>query len=117
MFSLSQGKHVTPLTGLQRLQEGGLLCCCMLATFILLALSSFNPADPGWSQTSYQGDIHNLTGAVGAWLADVLFYFLVIPPISSLLLQHWPVGCYLNACISWLRLIISQLDCAWWDFY
>ncbi|BDM64427.1 DNA translocase FtsK [Shewanella sp. NFH-SH190041] len=75
MFSLSQGKHVTPLTGLQRLQEGGLLCCCMLATFILLALSSFNPADPGWSQTSYQGDIHNLTGAVGAWLADVLFYF------------------------------------------
>ncbi|MCL1037915.1 DNA translocase FtsK 4TM domain-containing protein [Shewanella submarina] len=72
---MSQGTRVNTLTGLQRLQEGGLLITCMLATFILLALSSFHPADPGWSQTSYQGEIHNLTGAVGAWLADVLFYF------------------------------------------
>ncbi|MGI2261427.1 DNA translocase FtsK 4TM domain-containing protein [Shewanella sp. GXUN23E] len=72
---MSQGTRVNTLTGLQRLQEGGLLITCMLATFILLALSSFHPSDPGWSQTSYQGEIQNLTGAVGAWVADVLLYF------------------------------------------
>lgn len=75
MLGLSQGTRVNTLTGLQRLQEGGLLITCMVAAFLLLALSSFHPSDPGWSQTSYQGEIHNLTGAVGAWLADVLFYF------------------------------------------
>ncbi|MCF1430093.1 MAG: DNA translocase FtsK 4TM domain-containing protein [Shewanella sp.] len=72
---MSQGTRVNTLTGTQRLQEGGLLITCILATFILLALTSFNPSDPGWSQTSYQGEIQNLAGSVGAWVADVLFYF------------------------------------------
>ncbi|MGE4262463.1 DNA translocase FtsK 4TM domain-containing protein [Shewanella sp.] len=72
---MSQGKSVRTLSGLQRLQEGGLILCCMLAVYVLLALSSFNPSDPGWSQTNFQGTVSNLTGKVGAWIADVLFYF------------------------------------------
>lgn len=72
---MSQGKSVRTLSGLQRLQEGGLILCCMLAVYVLLALSSFNPSDPGWSQTNFQGAVSNLTGKVGAWVADVLFYF------------------------------------------
>ena len=75
VFRLSQENRVMTLNGIQRLQEGGLLLCCMLAAFILLALASFNPADPGWSQSSYHGDITNLAGSVGAWIADVLLYF------------------------------------------
>jgi len=72
---LSQGNSVRTLSGLQRLLEGGLILCCMIAIYILLALGSFHPGDPGWSQSNYQGEIENVTGAVGAWLADVLFYF------------------------------------------
>ncbi|ARD22501.1 DNA translocase FtsK [Shewanella japonica] len=72
---MSQGNSLQTLSGLQRLLEGGLIICCMTATYILLALSSFDPNDPGWSQSHYQGEISNLTGAVGAWTADVLFYF------------------------------------------
>ncbi|QIR14694.1 DNA translocase FtsK [Shewanella aestuarii] len=72
---MTQGNSVKTLSGLQRLLEGGLIFCCMIATYILLALSSFNPNDPGWSQSHFQGEIHNWTGAVGAWTADVLFYF------------------------------------------
>ena len=72
---MSQGNSVNTLSGLQRLLEGGLILCCMVATYILIALTSFSPADPGWSQSNYQGQIENLTGAVGAWLADILFYF------------------------------------------
>ncbi|MGZ9898196.1 DNA translocase FtsK [Shewanella gaetbuli] len=72
---MTQGNSLKTLSGLQRLLEGGLIFCCMVATYILLALSSFSPNDPGWSQSHYQGEIHNWTGAVGAWTADVLFYF------------------------------------------
>ncbi|ASP50086.1 cell division protein FtsK [Cognaticolwellia beringensis] len=40
--------------------------------FIMLALFSFDPADPGWSQTGYQSPVRNLGGAVGAYLSDLL---------------------------------------------
>ncbi|UJF20944.1 DNA translocase FtsK 4TM domain-containing protein [Shewanella sp. OMA3-2] len=72
---MTQGNNLKTLSGVQRLLEGGLIFCCMIATYILLALSSFSPNDPGWSQSHFQGKIQNWTGAVGAWTADVLFYF------------------------------------------
>ncbi|ESE43319.1 DNA translocase FtsK [Shewanella decolorationis] len=75
---MSQGNSVRTLSGLQRLLEGGLIICCVLATYILLALASFSPSDPGWSQSHFQGDIKNWTGAVGAWIADILLYFFGI---------------------------------------
>ncbi|MCH4294437.1 DNA translocase FtsK 4TM domain-containing protein [Shewanella sp. 3B26] len=72
---MSQGNRVHSLSGLQRLLEGGLIICSMLAIYILLALTSFSASDPGWSQSNYQGHIQNLGGAVGAWIADILYYF------------------------------------------
>ena len=45
-----------------------------LALFLLLALLSFDPADPSWSQTGYQTSIHNYAGPIGAWLADLLLF-------------------------------------------
>ncbi|WP_372873034.1 DNA translocase FtsK [Shewanella sp.] len=72
---MSQGNRVHSLSGLQRLLEGGLIICSMLAIYILLALTSFSASDPGWSQSNYQGQIQNLGGAVGAWIADILYYF------------------------------------------
>jgi S-DNA-T family DNA segregation ATPase FtsK/SpoIIIE len=88
-FHLSKANSVKTLTGVQRLLEGGLIICCMLATYVLLALSSFHSSDPGWSQSHFEGEILNLTGAVGAWCADVLFYFFgytayLIPIIMAL---------------------------------
>ncbi|WP_228729979.1 DNA translocase FtsK [Shewanella avicenniae] len=73
---MSQGNSIKTLSGLQRLQEIGLIACAVIAVYILLSLGSFNPSDPGWSQSQFSGEIKNLTGAVGAWTADVLFYFL-----------------------------------------
>jgi len=60
------------LNGVQRLLEAGLLVSCVFAMFIMMALFSFDPADPGWSQTGYQTPIRNLGGAVGAYLSDLL---------------------------------------------
>ena len=60
------------LNGIQRLLEAGLLVTCVFAMFMMLALFSFDPADPGWSQTGYDSPIRNLGGAVGAYISDLL---------------------------------------------
>ncbi len=60
------------LTGVQRLLEAGLLFFTVFAMFMMLALFSFDPADPGWAQTGYQSQVRNLGGAVGAYLSDLL---------------------------------------------
>jgi S-DNA-T family DNA segregation ATPase FtsK/SpoIIIE len=59
------------LTGVQRLLEAGLLFFTVFAMFMMLALFSFDPADPGWAQTGYQSPVRNLGGAVGAYLSDL----------------------------------------------
>lgn len=62
------------MSGVQRVLEVGLLLCGAFAIFLFLALASFNPADPSWSQTAYEGSIHNAAGAIGAWFADALLF-------------------------------------------
>ena len=42
-----------------------------LALFLLVALLSYHPADPGWSSSGGGGQVHNLIGVIGAWIADV----------------------------------------------
>jgi len=60
------------LTGVQRILEAGLLFFTVFAMFMMLALFSFDPADPGWAQTGYQTQVRNLGGAVGAYISDLL---------------------------------------------
>src|SRR5690554_5007760 len=62
------------MSGVQRVLEVGLILCGAFAIFLFLALASFNPADPSWSQTGYEGTIHNAAGAIGAWFADALLF-------------------------------------------
>lgn len=47
-----------------------------VAAYLLLALLSYNPADPGWSHTGESTQIHNFAGAFGAWFADLGLYLL-----------------------------------------
>ena len=72
---MTQGNTNTKLTGVQRLFEGGLVLSCMFATLVLIALASFNPLDSGWSQSSSGDKVTNVTGPIGAWIADILLYF------------------------------------------
>ncbi len=62
------------LNGSQRLKESGLILAFLSSIFLAIALFSFNPADPSWSQTAWGADIHNAGGLLGAWLADTLFF-------------------------------------------
>jgi DNA segregation ATPase FtsK/SpoIIIE, S-DNA-T family len=56
------------------LREVALLVLGAAAAYLLIALVSFNPADPGWSHTGSGLRVSNLGGRVGAWFADVFFY-------------------------------------------
>ena len=69
---MTETSQFSKLSGMQRLLEAGLLFSCVFAMFVMLALFSFDPADPGWSQTGYQTPVRNLGGAVGAYFSDLL---------------------------------------------
>ncbi len=62
------------LSGIQRLKECGLILTVLASILLAVALFTFNPADPSWSQTAWGSDIQNGGGIVGAWVADTLFF-------------------------------------------
>ncbi|MEZ9341430.1 DNA translocase FtsK 4TM domain-containing protein [Vibrio cyclitrophicus] len=62
------------LNGSQRLRECSLILGVLFSILLAVALLTFSPADPSWSQTAWGGDIQNAGGYVGAWLADTLFF-------------------------------------------
>lgn len=62
------------LNGIQRLKESVLILAVLLSVFFSVALLTFSPADPSWSQTAWGGELHNAGGYIGAWIADTLFF-------------------------------------------
>lgn len=72
----TEDKEVTlrKLSSGRRLLEALLILVAIFAIYLMVALLSFNPSDPSWSQTAWHEPIHNLGGAPGAWLADTLFF-------------------------------------------
>ncbi|MGJ8670137.1 MAG: DNA translocase FtsK [Oceanococcus sp.] len=52
-------------------REAVLLTAAFIALFLVLALVSYDRADPGWSSTGINLPPHNLGGLIGAWIADI----------------------------------------------
>ena len=69
-------RHHTPMSSQagQRCREGIFILCMAAAIFLLIALITYQPADPGWSHTAITHHIANAGGRVGAWLADLFLY-------------------------------------------
>ncbi|MFM4647782.1 DNA translocase FtsK [Aeromonas bivalvium] len=87
---MAEKKLFTPLSGTQRIFEAVLIAITLLAAYLLLALLTYHPADPGWSQTSWQGEVKNLAGSAGAWIADITMFTFgafsyLVPPLMVLL--------------------------------
>ena len=61
---------------LRGLREGALLVFGVIALYLLVALVTYHPGDPGWSYTGDGDGIRNLGGTAGAWFADVALYLL-----------------------------------------
>ncbi|MGM0858393.1 MAG: DNA translocase FtsK [Pseudomonadota bacterium] len=57
-------------------RDGVVVALLAICTFLLLALFSYSPSDPGWSSQGPETAVNNWMGPVGAWLADVLYSLL-----------------------------------------
>nr|WP_241263141.1 DNA translocase FtsK [Parahaliea mediterranea] len=55
------------------MREGAFIGVSAICLYLLLALLTYSPRDPGWSATGSGGQIANAGGPTGAWLADVAF--------------------------------------------
>ncbi|MBT8143293.1 MAG: DNA translocase FtsK 4TM domain-containing protein, partial [Gammaproteobacteria bacterium] len=44
-----------------------------VAVVLLGALATYDPSDPGFSFTGQAGEVNNIAGPAGAWIADVLY--------------------------------------------
>jgi len=56
------------------LREGALYVFGAVACYLLVALVTYHPNDPGWSQSGAVPGVANAGGRAGAWLADLLLY-------------------------------------------
>jgi len=64
-------------TAVQRvIREGGLIAAFLLAVFLLIALLSYSPEDPGFTTTGSGQGVSNAVGVYGAWLADMLLHLV-----------------------------------------
>jgi len=61
------------------LREGALWVFGSLALILWVALFSYDPADPGFTQASGTGEVNNAIGQIGALIADLLFNFFGRP--------------------------------------
>ncbi|MTV38647.1 DNA translocase FtsK [Duganella radicis] len=56
------------------LSEARWLALAVLGVYFVLILASYHKLDPGWSHETKVASLHNLGGATGAWLSDLLLY-------------------------------------------
>lgn len=76
---MAQSRTVV-LSGIaDRLREAALFVFLALAVYLLIALSTFNPTDSGWSYTGSDEQVRNAGGWLGAWFADFALYLLGYP--------------------------------------
>ena len=55
------------------LKEGALIGLGAICLYLLIAMVSYDPNDPGWSRTGENLVAQNAGGPFGAWIADVFF--------------------------------------------
>ncbi len=70
------------------LRESWWLLLVGLLIYLVLALTTYNPTDPGWSRSASHGVVHNRAGTFGAIIADLLLY------LFGLSAWWWVVFCF-----------------------
>ena len=69
-------KEARPISAhvLKNVREVVVFGLSILAIYLLIALFSYHPDDPGWSHSVTVDTIHNSAGTIGAWIADIMLY-------------------------------------------
>lgn len=63
------------LNGKEIVLEGLIVLLIAFSIYLFIALFTFSPTDPGWSQTAVDEPIKNIGGRLGAYLSDILLQF------------------------------------------
>ena len=66
------------------LREGALWVFGALAVILWVALFTYDPADPGFTQATNTSEVSNGIGRVGALFADLLFYLFGREDVSPI---------------------------------
>ncbi|MGH8248210.1 MAG: DNA translocase FtsK 4TM domain-containing protein, partial [Gammaproteobacteria bacterium] len=59
---------------MRNIKEISLIALGALSIFLAIALATYHPQDPGWSQAVSSEHVRNSGGIVGAWVANFLLY-------------------------------------------
>jgi S-DNA-T family DNA segregation ATPase FtsK/SpoIIIE len=82
----AEGEHHLSSVTQRIVREGTLILSFLAGLFLLIALLSYSPTDPGFTTTGSGTDVNNAVGHIGAWLADLLFqlfgYFAYLFPLA-----------------------------------
>ena len=54
------------------IKEGAMISFVAVSVYLMIALATYEPADPGWSHVGHSQHVLNSAGRTGAWSADVL---------------------------------------------
>ncbi|WP_290647734.1 DNA translocase FtsK [Aquisalimonas sp.] len=84
------GHHVS-----RGLREAMLFLLLAVAIYLLAALVTYHPNDPGWSFTGVGGPVENAGGVAGAWFADLSLY------LFGYLAYLFPVMIALSGWLAW----------------
>ncbi len=88
----------------QRLREAGMLISIALASYMMVALLSYDRGDPAWSHSGVNPVATNFGGAAGAWLSDLLLY------LFGFMAFLVPVMLFYNAVILVRKRVKSEED-------
>ncbi|MBI2312476.1 MAG: DNA translocase FtsK 4TM domain-containing protein [Betaproteobacteria bacterium] len=74
------------------LRESRWIALVAAALYLVLVLVTYDRADPAWSHSGAQAEIHNAGGRFGAWISDILLYAFGVS-------AWWWVAFLLFACL------------------
>ena len=90
----------------QGAREGAVIALIVLAIYLVMALFTFSPSDPGWASVGHETQVSNHAGRSGAWLASLLMdLFGHVAWLFPLTIAGWAVAL--------IRLRTRPLDIHW----
>ncbi len=76
-------------------REGALIGLIALCVYLVMALVSYDPSDPGWASIGHQTEANNYAGRSGAWFASLLFnFFGQLSYLFPLLIAYYAIVVY-----------------------
>ncbi|WP_394169311.1 DNA translocase FtsK [Saccharospirillum alexandrii] len=98
------------------LHEGSLLLSLAVGVYLLIALASHHPSDPGWAYSGAGEGVRNMAGTAGAYLSSLLFSLvggLAYGLPAIFLFRAWATFRDRKAGLHWNPLLIAIRTLGW----